>query len=252
MSLTFFRNSIEHAAYTRLLKPYFFRRDPELVHNRMLQLGERLGKGVVGRAVTAGMFRYSHPSLEQTVRGIRFANPIGLAAGFDKNARLLDILPMVGFGFVEVGSITARPYAGNPAPRLYRLPVSRSLVVNYGLMNDGSEMIARRLAGRQYSVPVGISLAPTNDDGTAEFRAAIDDYLVSYQRFAKIGDYTTLNLSCPNTCHDQPFTAADRLDELLTELDKIDCSKPIFLKISPDLPMERVRQLIKTARNRKV
>lgn len=241
------RSRIERAVYQAVAKPLFFALDPERVHDRIGSLGYLLGKTVVGRAVTRFFFHYQHPMLTQEVAGISFRNPIGLAAGFDKDAYLVDILPEVGFGFMEVGSITARPYAGNKGRRLWRLPKSRSLVVNYGLKNVGSEAIAQRLAGRQFQFPIGTSLAPTNDEQTMEYKEAIKDYALSYQRFATIGQYTTLNLSCPNTCNDQPFTDPDRLGELLSTIGTIPTAKPIFLKLSPDLEVKRLDALLKVA-----
>ena len=148
---------------------------------------------------------------------------------------------------MEVGSVTARPCAGNPKPRLFRLPKSGALVVNYGLMNDGSDAISARLKHAAFAVPVGVSLAPTNDAQTMEYKEAIKDYLYSYKAFAQTGSYTTLNLSCPNTCNDQPFTDPAKLKELLEEVAQIPSKKPLFLKLSPDLPFDRLDQLLEVA-----
>ncbi|MEI6477609.1 MAG: quinone-dependent dihydroorotate dehydrogenase [bacterium] len=242
------RNGVIHAAYGGVLKPIFFKQDPEAVHNQVGLAGARLGNMRITRALTSLLFNYTNPVLRQRIHGIDFNNPIGLAAGFDKNARLTSILPHVGFGWMEVGSITARPCKGNPGKRLHRLPESKSLLVNYGLMNDGSDRIYERLHGRHFSLPVGTSLAPTNDESTMDYRDAIKDYVYSCTKLAEVGSYTTLNLSCPNTCNDQPFTDPRKLDELLSAIEKVKTRKPIFLKLSPDLSMDKLDSLLTVAK----
>ena len=131
--------------YQSVLKPLLFQFDAEEVHNRFVNIGAILGATGVGRALTRAFFSYQHPMLRTTVAGMHFKNPVGLAAGFDKNARLPDILPDVGFGFAEVGSITGKPCAGNPRPRLWRIPTLQSIQVYYGLVNDGADAISERL-----------------------------------------------------------------------------------------------------------
>ncbi|MCX6713545.1 MAG: quinone-dependent dihydroorotate dehydrogenase, partial [Candidatus Vogelbacteria bacterium] len=222
-------------------------------------------------------------------------NPIGLAAGFDKNAELIEIMPAVGFGFTEVGSVTGRACAGNPKPRLWRLPKSRSLIVYYGLKNDGAEEIAKRLkaneVGSGYTrsnlvrpkFPVGVSIAKTNDDKTITTEDGVADYLFAYQTFieAGIGDYYTINISCPNAHGGQPFTDLTRLDLLLKTLnfghgtppksDLVPTSqsfegrstrdttssalpwpKPIFLKMPPDLLPTQIDGIINLAKIYKI
>lgn len=221
--------------YARAFKPLAFRRDPEAVHDNMLALGKALGRSRLSRSLTKRLFYYSHPALKQHILGMDFENPIGLAAGFDKNAQLLDILPAVGFGFAEVGSITGEPCPGNPKPRLWRLPQSQSLAVYYGLYNDGCEAIARRLQNKKFDFPVGISVAKTNSPDTVDTDAGIADNVKAYRAFTDIGSYTTINISCPNAFGGEPFTDPDKLDKLLFLIDSIPSQKPIFIKLSPDL-----------------
>jgi len=114
-------------------------------------------------------------------------------------------------------------------------------------MNDGSEAVASRLEQKQFRLPVGTSLAPTNDEQTMDYQEALKDYLISYRCFANIGSYSTLNLSCPNTCNDQPFTDAVKLGELLAEVKKIPTKKPLFLKLSPDLSKDALDKILQTA-----
>lgn len=180
------------------------------------------------------MFDYSHSSLEQTILGIYFKNPVGLSAGFDKNADLTDILPDVGFGFLEVGSITGEPCPGNPRPRLWRLPKSQALVVNYGLKNNGCAVISHRLQSKKFTVPIGISIAKTNNPLFCTTELGISDYVKAYKAFVDIGAYDTINISCPNAHGGQPFTHPQSLDILLSEIRKVPCNKPVFLKVPAD------------------
>lgn len=246
------RNRLSGAAYRTLFKKVFFRLDPERVHDGMTKVGRFLGSHSAGRKMTSLLFGYGHEKLRQTIRGIHFPNPIGLSAGFDKNALLTGIMPHVGFGFMEVGSITGEACQGNPKPRLWRLPKSRALVVNYGLKNDGCEAIARRLAGRSFGIPVGISVAKTNCAATAETEAGVADYAKAFKAFADIGDYFTVNISCPNAYGGQPFTDPEKLDRLLDRLDGIATEKPVFLKLPPDLPDETVEAIVSAAGRHRV
>lgn len=235
--------------YRRIAKPVFFRRDPEEVHDRVTALGERLGRRLFARKIISGLLNYSHPALAQNILGIKFGNPVGLAAGFDKDARLTDILPAVGFGFAEVGSVTGEPCAGNPRPRLWRLPRSRSLLVYYGLKNDGAEAIVERLKNKKFNFVLGVSIAKTNSPATAETEAGIADYVKAFRKFneAGVGDYYTINISCPNAFGGEPFTDRERLDKLLAALEMVSCVKPIFLKLSPDLSRSEIDDIIVVA-----
>ncbi|MDO8657747.1 MAG: quinone-dependent dihydroorotate dehydrogenase [Candidatus Levybacteria bacterium] len=246
------RNNVFGFFYKEILKRIFFRLDPEIVHDRMNLNGQFLGKYLITRKLTSLLFSYSNKSLEQNILGIKFKNPIGLSAGFDKDANLTDILPCVGFGFAEVGSITGEPCEGNPKPRLFRLKKSQSLVVYYGLKNKGAEEISNRLKNKRFNIPVGISIAKTNNKETCELSAGIKDYVKAYKAFANIGAYITINISCPNTYGGQPFTDSEKLDKLLFEIDKIPTKKPIFLKVSPDLSKKEIDAILEVAKNHKV
>ncbi len=234
------RNRAFGLSYRFVLKRIFFRLDPEFVHDRMIFAGKCLGRFFVTRKTTALLFGYHHPALTQTLHGVTFPNPVGLSAGFDKNAVLTDILPSVGLGFAEVGSITGEPCAGNAGKHLWRLPKSKSLVVYYGLKNDGCEAIANRLREKRLRGVVGISIAKTNNPETCETIAGVADYAKAFKAFLDIGDYFTINISCPNAYGGEPFTDPERLETLLGALDTIPTAKPIFLKLSPDLtPVQR-------------
>jgi len=238
------RNKLLNFFYTKTLKPIYFCRDPEDVHDAMTRLGQFLGKHTITRKMTSVGFSFSHPVLKQDLLGIHFLNPVGLAAGFDKDARLTDILPSVGFGFVEVGSITGEPCEGNPKPRLWRLKESQALVVYYGLKNEGCEKIAVRLRSKNFGIPIGTSIAKTNSPATVETESGINDYLKAFRQFVDIGHYFTINISCPNAFGGEPFTDPDRLDRLLLAIDAISSKKPVFLKISPDLNEEQTDAIL--------
>ena len=241
------RAGIIHFLYTKILKKYFFLFDPEDIHEGMTKMGVLLGDHTLTRWKTSLLFSYQNPVLEQEILGIKFKNPIGLAAGFDKEARLTKILPSVGFGFAEVGSITGEPCQGNPKPRLWRLPDQKSLVVYYGLKNEGCEATYKRLTSEKFEFPVGISVAKTNCAGTAGRAAGIADYVKAYRVMLPIGDYMTINISCPNAYGGLPFTTPESLDELLVAIDKVPTSKPIFLKLSPDLTRSELDGLLEVA-----
>ncbi len=254
-TLVAWRNALIRTVYVYILKPLFFLRDPEKVHDDMVRVGKFLGSFALGRFVTGVMFGFSDSRLEQDMLGIHFANPIGLAAGFDKNAELMSIIPSVGFGFMEVGSITAQPCYGNAKPRLWRLPKSRGLVVYYGLKNDGAERIYHRIANRPRTIPVGTNVAMTNCADNIDLHNAVRDYAKSFKIFAERGsggEYFTVNVSCPNTLGGQPFMEPDALDVLLTELDAIATAKPIFIKLSPDATLETIDELLDVARKHRV
>jgi dihydroorotate dehydrogenase len=247
-----FRNVVISFFYRNILKRIYFRLDPEVVHDRMTKAGVLLGKLGITRMFTSWLFSYSNKSLNQDVLGIKFSNPIGLAAGFDKDAQLTDILPSVGFGFEEIGSITGEPCDGNPKPRLWRLKKSKSLLVNYGLKNKGAEYISKLLSNKNFKFPIGTSIAKTNCELTANTEEGIKDYVKAFKLFTSIGDYFTINISCPNAFGGQPFTDPNSLDKLFNELDKIETTKPIFIKISPDLDNVQVDQILNVCDNHRV
>jgi len=222
-------------AYRHMAKPVFFRQDPETVHDRMTALGRVLAATAPTRALTRALLRYDDPVLETTVAGVRFTNPVGLAAGFDKNAHLWNILPDVGFGFAELGSITGKACAGNPKPRLWRMPEHGALQVYYGLKNDGASAVAARLYGAHPRMVLGISAAKTNSPDTVDPEAAVADYGAVLDAFRDIAHYFTINISCPNAYGGQPFTDPSLLDRLLTAADARALTQPVFVKLSPDL-----------------
>lgn len=256
MSIVKIRNLMERFFYKNVLKPIFFTFDPEYVHDRVTSVGAFLGRFVLGRIFVKAMFGYSNKALEQKVAGIYFKNPVGLAAGFDKNGGLTQILPAVGFGFEEIGSVTGRACLGNSGKRLWRLKNSQSLLVYYGLKNDGCEIISERLSKLKFEFPLGVSIAKTNDQYTVSENQGIADYLAAYMAFKEkdIADYFTINISCPNVFGGEPFTDPEKLDHLLKALRETDSSfnKPMFLKLPAELPRDVIDQILELARKYKI
>jgi dihydroorotate dehydrogenase len=252
LALTRVRNTLTRNLYTYLLKPILFMNDPEIVHDRMVRFGAHLGSYNVTRAITQKMFDFEHPMLTQIISGITFKNPIGLAAGFDKNAELTGILPSVGFGFMEVGSITGKACSGNPKPRLWRLKKSKSLLVYYGLKNEGCEKIADKLKDKQFKIPVGMSIAMTNCSDNMVIKNAVKDFAKAFQTMETLGSYITVNISCPNTQGGQPFIVPHNLDYLFDILDEIKTTKPIFVKISPDMSKNQINSILDVLKQHRV
>lgn len=246
------RNWKIHWWYKHVLKPLFFLRDPEKTHDFMVARGHSLGNYSFTRKCVRSFFDYQHPSIVQTIHGINFANPVGLSAGFDKNAVLTRIMPAVGFGFMEVGSITAHASAGNAKPRMWRYPNDKSILVHLGLNNDGVESITSRLERERVSIPVGTNIAMTNKPKAFGVEEGIADYAASFKRLANIGSYFTINVSCPNTYQGEPFSDPAVLDKLFTALDNIPTNKPIFLKLSPDLSEPEVDALYEVVQNHRL
>jgi dihydroorotate dehydrogenase len=221
--------------YQNGLKPVLFRFDPERVHDIFVRLGEELGRRSASRHLIEKAYGYHGPDASVIVDGIHYPTPVVLAAGFDYNGRLLGVLRSMGFGGVEIGSVTARPSGGNAPPRLTRLVESRSLVVNKGLRNDGVAVVARRLrdAPREAGLVVGVSIARTNDEQAASLTGGIEDFRTSLAHLVEqdVGDYYTINISCPNVHGGESFSHPDRLRELLVGLSDIEPNRPVYVKM---------------------
>lgn len=234
--------------YQFVLKPILFRFDPERIHNLFVSLGETLGRHSITRRLVSMVYGYRGRDASVTINGITFRTPVILAAGFDYNGRLVRILKSVGFGGVEVGSVTARPSAGNPTPRLTRLVRSKSLLVNKGLRNDGVNRIVQRLLETPHDPDfvVGVSIARTNDEQSASVEAGIDDYRASLERLvtAGVGDFYTVNISCPNVHGGESFAKPALLRRLLASLCEVEHRKPMYAKMPIDLPDEEFDKLV--------
>jgi len=186
--------------------------------------------------------------LETEVCGLHFKNPVGLAAGFDKSGRAVEGLAALGFGHIEIGSVSADPSQGNPKPRLFRLIKDRAILVHYGLPNDGAGTIAKRLATKRSLIPIGINIVKTNrgmDAPPESDDEIIEDYIRSVQRLKNSGAYLALNLSCPNTAHGRDFfTVSGNARRLLRELEKLNIQIPVFLKVSAAGGAQKIDSLL--------
>lgn len=244
--------SLIENSYKNILKPVFFKKDPEDVHDRMLKVGQILGNVSPLRSLTRLLFDYDHEKLVQRVDGLTYRNPVGLSAGFDKDANLLKVIHNVGFSFAEIGSVTLHPYEGNPKPRLYRLKKDKGLVVFYGLKNIGVDKIIKKIKHNYTSTKgniLGVSIARTNSAQASGFEEGIDDYTKSFEKLvqANIGDYYTINISCPNTFYGEPYSTPERLDKLLSSIVKIKTEKPVYLKMPINLSWDKFEPLLTTS-----
>ncbi|VVA44464.1 Dihydroorotate dehydrogenase (quinone) [Candidatus Roizmanbacteria bacterium] len=226
--------------YQKIIKPFFFLFDPEFIHNLMVSRGELIGKTFVKNFLNWKL-NYSSKKLKQKIAGIDFAGPVGLAAGFDYEARLTQILYSLGFGFQTVGTITNIPYEGNPYPRLGRLPKSRSLMVNKGFKNIGAKAIAKNLvlSGVEgFEIPLGISIGVSNNQNLISLKDSIDDVKMAFSVFEKTkikNSYYELNISCPNLINNNvSFYETSGLLQLLQSIDRLKLRKPIFVKMPID------------------
>lgn len=230
-----------------LLKPWLFRQDPESIHERVLHLLAWLGQRGPSLELLQQLFSLRDPRLEVSAFGLRFPNPIGLAAGFDKNAVAVRTWAALGFGHVEIGSVTAQPQPGNPKPRLFRLPQDQALINRMGFNNEGAEAIALRLNRLQQTfghppIPLGINLGKSKITPLEE---APQDYLQSLSRLWPYGDYFAINVSSPNTPGLRALQDKERLKELLAALTGfVQGRKPLLLKIAPDLTWEQLDEIL--------
>ena len=242
-----FRNFILWLSF-RTIRPLIFLLEPEKAHYTLKKIGVFLGKYSLTRLLTSFLFNYKNKSLNTTVDGIKYLNPIGLSAGFDKDGELTKIYPSLGFGLAELGSFTGEICPGNPGRRLFRMIKSKSIVVWYGLNNEGSEKISKRLETEDFgNLRVGINAANSNLTPEFNLEIAINDYLKTMRLFANVGDYFDVNISCPNTQDGEPFVHKENLDALLTAINKEIrpiSKKPIYVKLAADMSLDEINVIV--------
>lgn len=196
--------------------------------------------------------------------GLEFANPVGIAAGFDKNAVAVNQLASLGFGFVEVGTVTFKPQMGNPKPRMFRLPEDRALINRLGFNNEGAAVVAERLSGIKRICVVGVNIGKNKDVPNEE---ATENYLASFRLLQPLADYVAINISSPNTPNLRELQRSENLDELLGELQHANWDisgqqeagrsssarpKPLLVKIAPDLSEAEIEAAVDTCRKHDV
>ncbi|MEO1022601.1 MAG: quinone-dependent dihydroorotate dehydrogenase [Bacteroidota bacterium] len=230
--------------YHSLFRPLLFKQNAEEAHDLALKIAHSTHQHPFLQELVKWMYDTVDQNLEQSFWGLTFKNPIGLAAGFDKNARTPKAMQALGFGFVEIGSITAQPSAGNTKPRAFRLPKDESIINRMGLNNDGASVICDRLKQLDLDIPLGVNIAKTND-GSIHGQAALDDYLFSYELAQSVSDYITINISCPNTGEGKTFEDPATLNQLLTHLEVTRTDRtPTLIKFSIDTGFDQLKTLI--------
>jgi dihydroorotate dehydrogenase (fumarate) len=245
-------------AYRFVAKPILFRFPPDNVHANLLAFSKVLQKPAILRHAVHGIFAYQHSSLEQTIHGIHFKNPVGVSAGFDKNIELLPTLQMIGCGLMEGGTITHLPTAGNDRPWFRRLPHTKSIVVHAGLPNRGTDEILPRLmhiaASVRKNFPLNISIAPSVASTINTEKKMIDDCIAGLKKIKKSGVATmiTVNLSCPNVKGGEPFSESKNLEKLLTAIDAVELDVPLFIKMPNQLSWDKFSALLDIAASHSV
>lgn len=221
-----------------LLRKLLFRLDPEAAHEFTARQMEHLQQiPIVLRAIE----RYCRPpaSAARTLLGLQFRSPIGIAGGFDKNATMMPFLAALGFGFIEVGTVTLRPQPGNPKPRLFRYPRNKALINRLGFNNDGADAVAERLRNWDRTVPTFVNVGKNRD---VPLERATEAYVECYRRVAPHADAAVLNLSSPNTPGLRDLQRPEHLEELLTAVRSVR-SGPVLIKIAPDLDDVQIREI---------
>jgi dihydroorotate dehydrogenase len=223
-----------------------FRMDAEDAHHLTLR-----ALGAAGRTGLAKLLAAHVPDLPRTIMGIAFRNPVGLAAGLDKDGACIDGLAALGFGFIEVGTVTPRPQPGNPRPRIFRLPEAGALINRMGFNNGGVDQFVKNVQAARYRGPLGLNIGKNAD---TPIERAADDYLYCLERVYPFASYVTINISSPNTKNLRQLQGASELDSLIGALkdkqqrlaDLHGKLVPLALKIAPDLDDEQVESIADT------
>lgn len=228
----------------KFIRPIIFKISPETMHHLIIFILKVVGHIPCAKWFLNKIFAYKHPSLEREVFGLKFPNPIGLAAGFDKNAEVYKELGALGFGFVEIGTVTPKSQPGNPKPRIFRLPSDSAIINRMGFNNEGISHAVNNLRSKGDLIVggnLGKNTLTTNENAAA-------DYLSAFRRMYEYVDYFVINVSCPNV---KALGALQQKDSLTTILDGLfdfrkgqNLYRPILLKISPDLSWSEVDDII--------
>lgn len=238
--------------YSFLIRPILFLFDPEKIHHFVFGV-LRLKGAIPGfKPILRLLFNYQHPGLERNILGLTFKNPIGLAAGFDKDAKLIDELACFGFGFIEIGTLTPKPQPGNDKPRLFRLPQDQALINRMGFNNGGVLAAVERLKKRKSGVIVGGNIGKNKNTPNER---ALDDYAYCIEALYPVVDYFVVNVSSPNTPGLRDLQEKEPLRKLLTFVKAQVASKiiykPVLLKIAPDLTVEQLDDVIEILKETK-
>ena len=234
--------------YKLLIRPVFFLFNAEFIHNISFILIKFIFRVPILSYLIKLRYNFSNVLLGTNVFGLNFKNKIGMAAGFDKNAKLLNELEFFGFGHVEVGTITPKPQSGNETPRLFRLKKDKALINSMGFNNDGVDEISKRLQDYSGSIIVGANIGKNK---TTPNSKAVDDYLICFNKLRKYVDYFVINVSSPNTPGLRELQNKDNLSLILEKIQNKNLSngkrKPLLLKISPDLTNAQLDDIIEVS-----
>ena len=231
--------------YKSIIRSFLFKFDPEAVHYFTFELIKIFFKIPFSARLVRSLFHVNHTNLERELFGLKFKNPVGLAAGFDKNALLYNELAHFGFGFIEVGTVTPKSQDGNPKKRLFRLKADNGLINRMGFNNAGLEALIARLKKNKNKVIIGGNIGKNNHTSADQYT---EDYAQCFKALHPYVDYFVLNVSCPNVGSHAKLTDKDYLTELITEIKRLnsefDIQKPILLKIAPDLNQLQLDEII--------
>jgi dihydroorotate dehydrogenase len=236
----------------QLIKPILFQFDPEKVHYFVTRNLKRFNRFPGGAKMSRALWDFEDKRLEREVFGLKFRNPVGLAAGFDKNAEMISEMGNLGFGFVEVGTVTPLPQPGNDKPRMFRLPKSKALINRMGFNNRGMDVVAERIAAyRRNAKPYQQGLIIGGNIGKNKVtpnEEAVNDYIKCFDRLFDVVDYFVVNVSSPNTPGLRALQEKEPLMHILNTLQKRNSkngiSRPILLKIAPDLTNEQLDDIV--------
>lgn len=231
--------------YKSIIRPLLFLLQPETVHHLVVFIIKALFVIPGMKALFTGIFKVRDEGLERDVFGLKFRNPVGLAAGFDKNAGFFNQFSAFGFSFIEVGTLTPVGQPGNPKPRSFRLKKDRALINRMGFNNHGVHAAAEKLRKRRTNIIIGGNLGKNTATANEE---AVGDYAAVFESLYEVVDYFVVNVSCPNISDLSHLQDRDQLDGILSRLEQIRKSKtvrkPILVKISPDLNNEQIDDVI--------
>jgi dihydroorotate dehydrogenase len=235
----------------KLIRPLFFRFDPEKIHHFVTRSLIRFNRFPGASALSRAVFTVQNPKLEREVFGLKFKNPVGLAAGFDKNGEMMGEMANLGFGFVEVGTVTPLPQAGNPKPRMFRLKEDEALINRMGFNNLGVDVVAERIrryrlqSNEKQQLIIGGNIGKNKNTPNED---AVSDYIKCFDGLFAVVDYFVVNVSSPNTPGLRALQEKEPLKILLQTLqqrnNKSGISRPILLKIAPDLTNEQLDDII--------
>jgi dihydroorotate dehydrogenase len=237
----------------RIVRFFLFLFNPELIHHISFKF-IKFGAITPGKSwATRLLFKVEGPRLEREVFGLKFENPVGLAAGFDKDARLFDELSTFGFGFIEIGTVTPLPQEGNPKPRLFRLKEDNAIINRMGFNNQGIEATVARLRRRKTNIIIGGNIGKNKVTPNDK---AVNDYEICFEKLFPYVDYFAVNVSSPNTPGLRDLQEKAPLTDLLNRLQELNSSKesrkPILLKIAPDLTNDQLDDIIEIVADTKI